>query len=483
MRNPKSRNIDVSRARRVQRRPQVSSGPQAGTRPQPAAPRTSQPRPVGQQVRPAAESTPASARRPAGQQIPRPVQRPPVQRPAAAKPPQPAPKKKKVSPGRIVARVVAAMLCVTVLVVGGFYWYISHKLNAGNSSVTNDLAVETPPELTEDQMNILVVGLDYTESDSDDVQRSKENPQADMILYVQYDKKASSIKMLQIPRDVYVGPEFDADGTGKINGTFAHGPNKENKIQNLVEVINSMFQLSVDHWVTIDMESLREMVDVFGGGAGIPVNIPYDIIEYDQYGNVAYALYAGEHNLKGYDLEFFLRARKADGMNRGDIDRLDNQKIFYSALFNYMRTMSWQEMVKLMPFFLNYVETDISPIECAALGVSVMGVPNDNIIMGTLPVILNQSAYYTPSSQVVPVAAQQTADCLNEYFRPAEAPVDVSMLQIPSLNGITEPVVDCEMKHIGDNGTVADGAGAADASSAAADSASAATSTQTSPAA
>ncbi len=406
-----------------------------------------------------------------------------MQRASAAKPPQPAPKRKKASPGRIVARIVAAMLCVTVLVVGGFYWYVSHKLNAGNSSVTNELVVETPPELTEDQMNILVVGLDYTESDSEDVQRSEENPQADMILYVQYDKKASTIKMLQIPRDVYVGTEFDADGTGKINGTFAHGPNKENKIQNLVEIINSMFQLSVDHWVTINMESLREMVDIFGGGAGIPVNIPYDIIEYDQYGNVAYALYAGEYNLKGYDLEFFLRARKADGMNRGDIDRLDNQKIFYSALFNYMRTMSWQEMVKLMPFFLNYVETDISPIECAALGVSVMGVPNDNIIMGTLPVILNQGAYYTPRSQVVPVAAQQTADCLNKYFRPAEAPVDVSMLQIPSLNGITEPVVDCEMKHIGDNGTVADGAGAADASSTASDSASAAAPAQTSPAA
>src|SRR5699024_10763220 len=163
------------------------------------------------------------------------------------------------------------------------------------------------------------------------------------------------------------------------------------------------------------------MVEVFGGGGGIPVNVPYDMVEYDEYGNVMYQLPAGMHSLKGDDLEFFLRARKADGMNRGDIDRLDNQKIFYSALFNYMRTMSWQEMVKLMPFFLDYVETDISPLQCAALGVSVLGVPNENITMGTLPVILNQSAYYG-SSQVVPVAIPETAVCLNTYFRPAEAP-------------------------------------------------------------
>lgn len=340
-----------------------------------------------------------------------------------------------------------------MLGLGGLYLYVSVMLNAGNESVVNNLAVETPPELTEDQMNILVLGLDYTESDSEEVQRSKENPQADMILYLQYDKKAQTIKMLQVPRDSFMGENFNTGGTGKINGVYSHGPNKDNKVQNIVEVFNQVFQLPVDHWMTIDMESLRSMVDVFGGGSGIPVNIPYDIVEYDDYGNVAYQLPAGVHNLKGYDLEFFLRARKAEGMNRGDIDRLDNQKIFYSALFNYMRTMSWQEMVKLMPFFLQYIETDINPLECAALGVSVMGVPNENILMGTLPCILNQGAYYG-KSQVVLIAQQETADFLNEYFRPAEAPVGLEMLNIASLNGITEPVVPGEMKQVADNGTV-----------------------------
>ena len=434
MRNPSPRQIDVSRAKRS---PGLARAAAARRAQPPARP-----------ARPAAGQRPAAAR--------------PVQRPAGKKPPElarqapSAKRKKKLTPGGVVLRIIAAMLCVVVLAVGGVYTYVSHMLNAGNESVNNDLlTVETPPELTEDKMNILVLGLDYTESDSGEVQRSKENPQADMILYVQYDKTANTIRMLQIPRDSYVGDAFDTGGTGKINATFAHGPNKDNKIQNVVEVINSMFQLQVDHWITIDMESLREMVEVFGGGGGIPVNVPYDMVEYDEYGNVMYQLPAGMHSLKGDDLEFFLRARKADGMNRGDIDRLDNQKIFYSALFNYMRTMSWQEMVKLMPFFLNYVETDISPLQCAALGVSVLGVPNENITMGTLPVILNQSAYYG-SSQVVPVAIPETAVCLNAYFRPAEAPVSEDLLNIPVLNGITEPVVDCEMKQIGSGGTVTD---------------------------
>ena len=363
--------------------------------------------------------------------------------------------KKKTSPIKVLAIILSSMLGVVLLGLGGLYFYVSGMLNAGNESVVNNLAVETPPELTADQMNILVLGLDYTESDSGEVQRDKENPQADMILYVQYDKKAQTIEMLQVPRDSYMGEDFNTGGTGKINAVYKHGPHTDNKIQNIVEVFNEVFQLPVDHWVTIDMESLRSMVDVFGGGTGIPVNIPYDIVEYDDNGNVAYQLPAGVHNLKGYDLEFFLRARKAEGMNRGDIDRLDNQKIFYSALFNYMRTMSWQEMVKLMPFFLQYIETDINPLECAALGVSVMNVPNENVLMGTLPCILNQGAYYG-KSLVVPIPPQEAADFLNAHFRPAEVPVGVEMLNIAILNGITGPVVPGEMKRVSDNGTVED---------------------------
>lgn len=92
-------------------------------------------------------------------------------------------RKKKTSPIKVLAIILSSMLGVVLLGLGGLYFYVSSMLNAGNESVVNKLAVETPPELTADQMNILVLGLDYTESDSGEVQRDKENPQADMILY------------------------------------------------------------------------------------------------------------------------------------------------------------------------------------------------------------------------------------------------------------------------------------------------------------
>ena len=104
--------------------------------------------------------------------------------------------------------------------------------------------------------------------------RSKENPMADMLLYVQYNKKTRQVRMLQVPRDMFVVTDESwhgyTMGTGKINAVFAHGPN-ENKVQNIVDVFNRQLKLPVDHYITIDMEHFKRYVRGFrrrGMGAG-----------------------------------------------------------------------------------------------------------------------------------------------------------------------------------------------------------------------
>ena len=84
-------------------------------------------------------------------------------------------------------------------------------LNGGNAAVQNASGFNelVPPELQEEQLNILVLGLDYDDEQNaneaeEGVVRSEENPMADMLLYVQYNKKTQQIRMLQIPRDMFV---------------------------------------------------------------------------------------------------------------------------------------------------------------------------------------------------------------------------------------------------------------------------------------
>ena len=103
------------------------------------------------------------------------------------------------------------MLCALCLCAGGFYLYARAKLNGGNAAVQNASGINelVPPELQEEQMNILVLGLDYdNEQNANEAElgvvRSKENPMADMLLYVQYNKKTRQVRMLQVPRDMFV---------------------------------------------------------------------------------------------------------------------------------------------------------------------------------------------------------------------------------------------------------------------------------------
>ena len=429
------RNIDVSRAKRARR-------------PAPAAPRRSAYDVQKDVQRPVSRggSQGGAARRPAGQSARRPYD---VQRNTAyAKGRrQPAPsrtqpagrrrRKKKASLGKKIAIGFVSVLCLMARESG---------------SLTQDIA--TPPEYSKDLTNILVLGIDYDDDPAEQalgVQRSK-NGNTDMILYVQFNKKENTVHMLQIPRDTFVGLDLPTGGTGRINALYAHGADQENRVQNIAQVLYDQLQLPVDDYVVIDMQMLQGMMTALGDQFALQVYVPVTM-EYN-----GSRLEQGYRWLQGEELEFFLRQRKdSSATPRGDIDRLNNQRYFYAALFRYMLTMSWQEMVRLMPVFLQYVETDISPIDCAALAIAVKNVPSENILIGRLPVYGTQ-VKANGSDLVSGIAIQETADFLNQYFRPADASVSASELniQLPADVSQLGAVIDPELSQMGTDGTVND---------------------------
>lgn len=366
----------------------------------------------------------------------------------------------KRAPGRRRwPKVLAAVLCLVLAVGGGGYWYLANRLKGNAGSITANKGLEefVPPELTENQMNLLILGLDW--EDDETGQRDPDHPMTDMILYAQLDTEKNTLTMLQIPRDCFVGAEYDpyTNRTCKINGLYAWGEDQKNRVQNLADVLADQLKLKVDHYVTIDMDSFKAMFDAFGGPEwALEINVPYDMYDYDENGNVLSYLPAGPRYLKADELEFFLRCRKT--LTRGDYDRLNNQRIFYSALFQYIRTMSISEMGRLMPWALTYVQTDIDPMQCVALGLAMMKIPGENITIGRLPVYGTQEYYTSDKDYLVSqIAPQETADFLNQYFRPAEAPVSVEQLNIQLLTEGRGGVVEPEMSHMNSDGTVAEG--------------------------
>ena len=447
MRNTnRPRQINVSRAKRAPRRSSSAAS---------AAPRKAYDQAAQQPIKRSASSV--SGRKPAAASSARPHTTAQAARSAARVDPH-APvtsrrKKKKSSAAKKALSVCLVVLLVAASALGIFYWYVADSLKPQESgSLTEEIA--TPPEYSKDLTNILVLGIDYDDNPEEEalgVQRSK-NGNTDMILYVQFNKKENTVHMLQIPRDTYVGMDLPTGGTGRINALYAHGADQENRVQNLAQVLYDQLQLPVDDYVVIDMQMLKGMMTALGDQFALEVYVPVTM-EYN-----GSRLEEGYHWLQGEELEFFLRQRKdSSATPRGDLDRLNNQRYFYAALFKYMLTMSWQEMVKLMPVFLQYVETDISPLDCAALGVAALNVPAENILMGRLPVYGTQ-VKADGVNWVSGIAIQETADFLNEYFRPADAQVSADELnvQLPAPVSEMGAVVDPEMSQMGTDGTVAD---------------------------
>ena len=341
-------------------------------------------------------------------------------RPAAASAAHaPAPRRRKKK-GSVLKTVLISLGCFFGVVAVGFFglyqWFIYSISPEGGNPTINEI-INTPTEYEKDVVNVLVCGIDYEEGRAYSGDGSNDG-MTDMIMYVNFDVANHKINMLQIPRDTYPGEEYKHGNTGKINAVALYNDG----IGSLMELIHEQYKLPVDYYVTIDMQSLKEIVDLFGG---IEVYIPKDI---SYKGST---LEQGYRNLDGEAAEFFVRNRN---YAQADIARLDMQRYFYQGLFARIRTATVWDLAKLAPVALKYVETNIPMDELISMGVSFLQVDSANIMMCKLPTYSAAQRYNDQSHLICDVA--KTTDLLNQYFRTYGGPVD--QLDVPTLATVGE---------------------------------------------
>ena len=247
----------------------------------------------------------------------------------------------------------------------------------------------------------------------------------DMILYLHFNNETGQVKMLQIPRNIFVTTDASFSGNYQINAIAkTQGSNGGNNISALADEIYNIFGLHVDGYLSVRLEALTQIIDTFGG---IRVYVPQDM----DYGGSH--LSQGYQTMDGAAAEFFLRTRHiyADS----DLGRLRMQRYFYAALFARMRSMTVWDIAKLLPVITSQMETDLSATELVSVAVSMLKISSSNIMFCQAPVYMGQAISYNGNSTVV-VARQETADLLNEYFRENTGPVDASQLNIAGDDGL-----------------------------------------------
>ena len=144
-----------------------------------------------------------------------------------------------------------------------------------------------------------------------------ESERADSIMLVNVAPNGQAVA-LSIPRDTYA--EIPGVGWDKINASYAYGGP-----QLLVETVEKLTGLTIDHFVQIGMGAVPDMVDAVGG-----VELCYDNDADDQYSGLKWT--AGCHTVDGTTALQFSRMRYQDP--EGDIGRTKRQRQVISKVIS-----------------------------------------------------------------------------------------------------------------------------------------------------
>lgn len=326
-------------------------------------------------------------------------------------------------------KILLGTVLVIALIFAGTIGVIMNAIRPKGGSVSINELINTPKGLDGQQLNILVLGVDRSAQGGDMAAGSTNDSEAndgntDMIMYVQLDFVNNEVRMLQIPRNILVTTDYNVSHNYQINNVaITQGSDGNNNYDALATLINEQLGLYIDGYVAIRLEALVELVDTLGP---IQVYVPEEITYTDDYGNVTSHLDQGLQWMDGPTAEFFLRARKTYAQS--DIQRLNVQRYFYSAMFARLRAMTVWDIAKILPVVMNYMETDLPISQLVSAAVSLLSVSSDHIMLCQVPVYMGQLYYNDNDIDVI--YRQGTADLLNQYFRTPETQVAAEDLNI-----------------------------------------------------
>ena len=341
---------------------------------------------------------------------------------------QPSNGRKKGSKNKVV-KIVLVVLAALLLLAGIgatiVYFYLDSQISEGDAGQLTSAVQSTTPELKSKVVHYLVCGIDF---DKDDNGRDYSNGlgMTDVIMYVTLDVEKGTLNILQIPRDTYVGKELPTGGTYRLNAIYSHGADEVNRISNLATVLSDDFALPVDHYVTINMDMFREMFKILGG---LEMYVPWDVA--DEKGNV---IPQGTYFLDANHIEWILRQRKEYA--QGDLKRLELQQYFYKAMFRTFKSFPMSDVIKVMPTFITYVNTDMSVSDLISLASTFMQIDSSKIGFARCPggSITRYSDITNENESCYGINVENLATLLNNYYRPYADPVPASALGLPVLD-------------------------------------------------
>jgi LCP family protein required for cell wall assembly len=187
-------------------------------------------------------------------------------------------------------------------------------------------------EITDGPLNVLVLGVD-TRPDNEEM-----GSRTDTIMLVQVVPKRGDVKLLSIPRDLFV--EVEPGEKDRINAAYNYGG-----IDETIAAVENYSGLSIDHYATIDFEGFEKVIDAMGG-------VRVDVGE----GQFPEKFRMGEdvQRLNGHKALIYARYRGTAG---ADLDRMQRQRELVAALRS--EALRWNT-VKTLPDIMEVMNENVA---------------------------------------------------------------------------------------------------------------------------
>ncbi|HEY8489832.1 MAG TPA: LCP family protein [Dehalococcoidia bacterium] len=234
------------------------------------------------------------------------------------------------------------------------------------------------------RLNILVLGLDRRpEADG-----GPEGPgRSDSIYVVSVDLGTHDARVLGIPRDLWVDvPVGDgAWAPGRINEAYAYGeaasPGRGPAYAAMA--VERNLGIPVDHWVVIDWEGFKTIIDALGG---VDVLVEEELAD-PEHPDVLAAFPGGVvtpglHHMDGEQALGYARTRHSE---RGDLDRIHRQQqIMLAVLRRAVSVRAPEQALELWRRYSAAVITDVAPWQVPGLALVAGDLREHNVKMFSL---------------------------------------------------------------------------------------------------
>ena len=247
-----------------------------------------------------------------------------------------------------------------------------------------------PPSVPWDgnsRINVLVMGMDSREAESDDI------PRTDTMILFSMDPQSRTAGMLSIPRDLWVEiPGFDyskintAYRLGEVYKIAERGPGLA------LDTVENLLGMEIDYYAIVDFNAFEDFIDELGG---VTVMVP-DKIVVDPLGkHNTEILKAGEHLMPGYLALAYARSRNSSG---SDFDRAGRQQQVVMAIRDQILSAEMlPNLIKNSPALYQSLSSGISSnltlMQLVRLAWVAQQIPGENIRQGVIGVDQVDFAY------------------------------------------------------------------------------------------